>query len=82
MIDQQLWTRDRFPVLYEGNEPKAVLVDVESFAVMETMMDNILNREAEPEDAFLVASGILKQLAAQTCDESLSADWEKELDEL
>ena len=82
MIDQQLWVRERFPVLYEGNKPKAVMVDVESFAVMETMMDNILNREAEPEDAILVASGILKQLADQTQDEISSTDWEKELDEL
>lgn len=70
MLGQQLWVRDRFPVLYEGNEPKAVLVDVESFALMETIMENILNREAEPEDAILMASGILKQLADLARNES------------
>ncbi|MBE2235034.1 MAG: hypothetical protein IAE85_16180 [Anaerolinea sp.] len=65
MIDQQLWIRDRFPVLYEGHEAKAVLVDVESFAVMETIMENLLHRDGEPEDAILAASGFLKRLADQ-----------------
>ncbi len=82
MIGQQPWIRDRFPVLYEGNKPKAVLVDVESFALMETIMENLLNRDAEPEDAILVASGILQQLDNQTSSTTPSLDWEQELDEL
>ena len=82
MIGQQPWIRDRFPVLYEGNKPKAVLVDVESFALMETIMENLLNRETEPEDAILVASGILQQLENQTSGTTPSLDWEQELDEL
>jgi hypothetical protein len=82
MIDQQLWVRDRFPVLYEGRQPKAVLVDVESFAVVETIMENLLNREGELEDAILAASGILKRLADRADRETPAFDWERELDEL
>lgn len=82
MIDQQFWIRDRFPIVYEGHEPKAVLVDVESFAVVETIMENLLYRESEPEDAILAASGILRRLAEQAQREASSIDWEQELDEL
>jgi hypothetical protein len=65
-----------------SDELKAVLVDVASFAQIELIIDNLLNREEEPEDAILAASGILKQLIAQARQESPSADWEQELDEL
>ncbi len=82
MIAQRPWTRDRFPVLYEGNEPKAVLVDVETFAVMEMIMENLLYRDSEPEDAVLAASGILKRLAEQAQRETAVNDWEQELDDL
>ena len=76
------WTRDHFPVVYEQGEPKAVLVDITSFAQFELVMDNLLNREEEPEDAILAASDALKRLVAQVQQESASADWERELDEL
>lgn len=60
----------------------AILIDVESFALMETVMENLLNRESEPEDAILAASGILQRLVDQARRESPSRDWEQELDEL
>ena len=82
MAKTNFWTMDRFPVVYEGDEVKAVLVDVTSFAQMELIIDNLLNREEEPEDAILAASDVLKQLSAQARQEPPSANWERELDEL
>jgi hypothetical protein len=82
MAETTLWIRDRFPILYEGGEAKAVLVDITSFDQMELIIDNLLNREEEPEDAILAASAILQRLVAQARQESPSSDWERELDEL
>jgi hypothetical protein len=82
MTETTFWIRDHFPVLYEGDEAKAVLVDITSFAQMELIMDNLLNREEEPEDAILAASTVLQQLVAQARQEPASPDWEQELDEL
>jgi hypothetical protein len=82
MSVSNLWTRDRFPVVYEGGEPKAVLVDVATFEQVELILDNLLHRESEPEDAILVASGVLERLVARARQEHPTADWERELDEL
>ncbi len=76
------WMQDRFPVVYEQGEPKAVLIDITSFAQFELVVDNLLNRQQEPEDAILATSDALKRLVAQVQQESASADWERELDEL
>ncbi len=65
MSEMKLWTRERFPIVYEGDEPKAVLVDVATFEQIELILDNLLNREGEPEDQILVASGILRRLVEQ-----------------
>ncbi len=82
MAEPSFWTLDRFPVVYEGGEPKAVLVDIGSFAQIELILDNLLNREGEPEDDLLVASGALRQLVAEVQTQPPSVDWERELDEL
>ena len=82
MAETALWIRDRFPVVYEGSEAKAVLVDITSFDQMELIVDNLLNREEEPEDAILAASAVLQRLLAQARQEPISADWERELNEL
>jgi len=82
MAETALWIRDRFPVVYEGSEAKAVLVDITSFDQMELIVDNLLNREEEPEDAILAASAVLQRLVAQARQEPISADWERELNEL
>jgi hypothetical protein len=49
---------------------------------MELIIDNLLNRDEEPEDAILAASTVLQRLVAQARQESPSSDWERELDEL
>lgn len=82
MAETTFWTRERFPIVYEGSEAKAILVDIASFAQMELIMDNLLNREEEPEDAILAASAVLQRLVAQARQEPPSPDWEQELDEL
>ena len=78
MDEMTFWIQDHFPILYEGGEAKAVLVDITSFAQMELIMDNLLNREEEPEDAILAASAVLQRLVAQARQEPASPDWEEE----
>ena len=82
MTETAFWIRDRFPIVYEGGEAKAILVDITSFDQMEFIMDNLLNREEEPEDAILAASAVLQRLVTQARQEPPSSDWERELDEL
>ncbi len=82
MTETNFWSMDRFPVVYEGSEAKAVLVDVTSFAQIELIIDNLLNREEEPEDAILATSKVLQQLISQARQESPTVNWEQELDEL
>ncbi len=53
-----------------------------TLAQRESIIDNLMNREEEPEDAILVASGVLPRLVAQARQEPSSLDWEQELDEL
>ncbi|MEW5985613.1 MAG: hypothetical protein AB1791_03170 [Chloroflexota bacterium] len=82
MIETTFWTRDRFPVVYEGSTAIAVLVDMTSFSQLELILDNLLNREEEPEDAILGASSLLHNLVMQARTELPSTDWERELAEL
>jgi hypothetical protein len=72
MTETTFWIRDRFPIVYEGGEAKAILVDITSFDQMELIIDNLLNREEEPEDAILAASAILQRLVAQARQEPSS----------
>jgi hypothetical protein len=82
MAEATFWIRDRFPILYEDGEERAVLVDIASFAQMELIIDNLLNREEESEDAILAASAVLQRLVAQARQELLSPNWKREFDEL
>ena len=82
MAETTFWIRDRFPILYEGGKAKAVLVDITSFEQMELIIDNLLNREEEPEDAILAASAVPQRLVAQARQEPASLNWERDLDEL
>ncbi len=82
MSDVGLWTLDRFPVVYDQGEPKAVLVDVASFGKIQTILDNLMDRNLEPEDAILAASGLLEKLVEQARATPSSNDWEQDLDEL
>lgn len=77
-----IWSLERFPVLSEAGQIKAVMVDIASFARIQLILDNLLNREAEPEDAMLAASTTLQQLIVSAQEQAPSSDWESELDEL
>ena len=82
MIEPKVWSRERFPVVYEGGEAKAVLVDIDVFEQIEMILDNLFNRESEPEDAILAASNLLPQLIAHAQHTEPTANWEQMLDEL
>ncbi len=62
MITEKFWTESRFPIVYENDQAKAVMVDFDSFKKIGMILDNLINREGEPEDDYLIASGMLKQL--------------------
>jgi hypothetical protein len=82
MMQLAVWEKERYPVVYEGDQPKAIMVDIDSFAQIELILDNLLNRETEPEDAILAASAALKRLVERARAEEPSPDWEAELDAL
>jgi hypothetical protein len=82
MAETAFWIRERFPVVYEEGEVKAFLVDAASLAQIELILENLLNREEEPEDTILAASAVLQRLVDQARQEPSSPDWERELDEL
>lgn len=72
----------RFPVVYEGDEMKAVLVDIKSFTQIRLILENLLNPDIEPEDAILAASHLLQQLVEHTKSDPPAADWRQELNAL
>ena len=78
----QFWKQERFPTVYEAGEAKAVLVDMASFAQIELILDNLFHRDSEPEDALLAQSQALRQLVMRAQQETPSANWRQELDEL
>jgi len=80
MNNSNVWKAEHFPVVYEGSEAKAVIVDYASFAKIEMIMDNLINREAEPEDELVAAA--VKHLLTAARTEKPTADWRQELDEL
>lgn len=73
------WSLERFPVLYQGDEAQGVLVDLETFAQVELILDNLHNHEIEEEDVFLAASKQLQQILAQAQQEISTTDWKVEL---
>ncbi len=82
MTETTFWIQERFPVVYEEGEAKAVLVDITSFNQMEIIVDNLLNREEESEDAVLAASEALRQILSRARQQPPVLDWEQALDEL
>jgi hypothetical protein len=82
MLAQKFWSKDRFPVVYEHDHAKAVIVDIGSFEKIEMILDNLMNRESEDEDNLLVASGLLKELLNEAQTTPSSQNWRTELDEL
>lgn len=82
MAHAAFWLQDRFPIVYEGGVAKAALVDITSFNQMEMILENLLNREEEPEDAILAASTTLHQMLTRAKQEQPESNWERALDEL
>ncbi len=82
MIQTKAWSRERFPIVYEGGEPKAVLVDIDVFAQVEIILENLLNRKGEPEDLLLTESGLLAKLIQRAQETTASADWARQCSEL
>ena len=77
------WRAGRFPILYEHGQPKAVMVDLETFKRLELILDNLLNREPEPEDTLIAESAELKQLIAQVRTVATPMlDWKQVINEL
>jgi len=83
MSEVLTWSIDQFPVVYEHGEPKAILVDLATFKKIEFILDNLLNREPEPEDDIIAQSAELKRIIERVkAIAEPSPDWRKELDEL
>jgi len=78
-----LWQVEQFPVLYEHGQPKAVMVDLETFERLGLILDNLLNRELEPEDDLVAEAVELKQLVAlvRAVAEPMP-DWKQTINEL
>ncbi|MCP4106922.1 MAG: hypothetical protein GY749_15505 [Desulfobacteraceae bacterium] len=79
---EKLWSADLFPIVYENDKAKAVIVDMESFEKLGMILDNLVNRCAESEDSLLAASGLLEKLVDESKKISPSDNWKSELDEL
>ncbi len=79
MLDQQFWSKDRFPIVYEQNREKAVIVDIGSFEKIEMILDNLLNRAIEEEDRLLVTSGLIEQLLTEARATTPAQQWKSEL---
>jgi len=82
MLTEKFWSKDRFPVVYENNKPKAVIIDIKTFEKIDLILDNLINRDTESEDTLLTASGLLEKLIKEVRMSSPSEDWRAELDEL
>lgn len=46
-MTEKFWSINRFPILYENNVPKAVMVDIESYKKIGMLLDNLMNRNPE-----------------------------------
>ncbi len=83
MTTTAVWNSKQFPTIYDGGRPTAVIVDIDSFEQIEVVMDNLLNRGAEPEDELIAQSAALQRLAEKVLATAEPLDdWEKALEEL
>ncbi len=79
---EKFWSGDRFPVVYENNEAKAVIVDMATFKKIGMILDNLMNRDTEAEDSLLKLPYLLKKLVDEARKTPPTRDWRTELDEL
>jgi len=82
MIYEKFWARERFPIVYEKDEAKAIIVDMESFEKIEMILDNLINRDLEPEDGILAASALFQEIVNDAKKIKPVGDWRKELNEI
>ncbi len=82
MIYEKFWARERFPIVYEKDEAKAILVDLDSFEKIELILDNLINRDLEPEDGILAASALFQKIVNGAKENKPAEDWRIELDEI
>jgi hypothetical protein len=79
---QQIKTlsQNQYPVIYENGVETAVVVDINSFRQIKLILDNLLNREQEPEDEIVAAASALWQRMIQEAKtENSASDWVAEL---
>ncbi|OQX22233.1 MAG: hypothetical protein BWK80_31045 [Desulfobacteraceae bacterium IS3] len=50
MITENFWSINRFPILYENNIPKAVMVDIESYKKIGMILDSLMKQNPEIRD--------------------------------
>ncbi len=79
MLAQNFWSKDRFPMVYEKDREKAVIVDIDSFEKIELILDNLMHRDGEEEDRLLVASGLLEKLLDEARTAAPAQRWRSEL---
>lgn len=73
---------NEFPVIVQRGEPKAVILDIKVFRKLQILVDNLLNRHPEPEDAVLSVSETLRHLlrvAEREAHTKSPANWRKRL---
>jgi len=64
-------------------EETAVVVDIKSFRQIEFILNNLLNREQEPEDEIVAeASALWQRMIQEAKIEDSASDWVAELHDL
>lgn len=77
------FSQNQYPIIYENGKETAVVVDIQSFRQIEFILDNLLNREQEPEDEIVAAASALWQRMIQEAKtEDDAPDWIAELNGL
>ena len=70
-------------MIYEGDEVTAVVVDIDTFRKIEIILDNLFNREGEPEDELIAsASALWQRMIHDAKQDENRTDWLTELYDL
>ncbi|MCP4361335.1 MAG: hypothetical protein GY796_25275 [Chloroflexi bacterium] len=76
-------SQNQYPVIYEDGKETAVVIDIKSFRQIKLILDNLLNREQEPEDEIVAAASALWQRMIREAEtEDNASDWVTELHDL
>ena len=80
-LSSQLW-KHSFPIIYEGDTPTAVIMDIASFRQFELILENWLQRGEEPEDEIILHALQLWQMINKQYPANVSEVWVTTLYEL